>query len=253
MCVRVCACLFVCMCVCTVCAWDVHASACVNMPLFFLDTQYTSSAVHSSSHKLWRRRGGCPPATKPPSTSFPAHPVLVRGNQIGVVSGVTGNYILSFKIVPIGIVTAASASIVHFTTGKDYGEPGSRSPAIWFNPGTSILAVYVTDGEGGNADSYALPLNVRTKVILELNGNDMKLTVGQSVYTSKQPYRRYAGNQIVYASDPWWPAANAQIYNLDYKILPAGLHALHDYRRIENNNGACNYACAIVVKMYVTA
>ena len=41
----------------------------------------------------------------------------------------------------------------------------------------------------------------------------MKLTVGGNRYTAKQPTRRFSGgNLIVYASDPWYAAANAEAY-----------------------------------------
>ena len=138
----------------------------------------------------------------------------------------TGNYILSFEIKPIGVVPGNWANILRFTTGIDHGKIGSRSPAIWFWPGETKLGVYVNDEWYPPTEtSYALPLNVFTKVVLEVNGLDMKLTVGQSVYPSKQSYRRFAGSQIVYASDPWHTAANAELINLVYKILPAGLNA----------------------------
>ena len=81
----------------------------------------------------------------------------------------------------------------------------------------------IGDSNDGNwgIDTKALPLNVRTKVTLECNGRNVKLTVGEDVYTATQPTRRFAGNLIVYAGDPWHTAANAEIYNLDYKIIPA--------------------------------
>ena len=33
-------------------------------------------------------------------------------------------------------------------------------------------------------------------------------------------YTTYAGNLIVYASDPWYEAAKASFYDIDYEILP---------------------------------
>ena len=100
----------------------------------------------------------------------------------------------------------------------------SRSPAIWFAPGTTRLVYSIGDSTNGNwvvDTTAALPLNSRTNVTLECKGNDVKLTVGEKVYTATQPTYRYSGNLIVYASDPWYQAAKAVISNLDYKILPA--------------------------------
>ena len=161
------------------------------------------------------------PATKFPSANLPTQPVLFQNNKIGVVTA-TGNYILSFEILPRATVSGWG-NIIHFTSSTT--SDCCYDPCIWFKPGTTALAVYVNSVNTITETSYELPLNVRTKVTLELNGLDMKLTVGASVYSSKQTYRRYAGNQSVYVSDPWWQAANAEIYNLDYKILPAGLNA----------------------------
>ena len=57
-----------------------------------------------------------------------------------------------------------------------------------------------TNGDFGS-EVDALPLNVRTKVTLECKGNDVKLTVGENVYTATQPTYRFAGNLVVYAGD----------------------------------------------------
>eukprot|EP00731_Ephydatia_muelleri_P003437 Em0001g3437a len=119
-------------------------------------------------------------------------PALVQNNPIAIVSG-KANYRLSFDIVPTGIISGW-ASILHFTTVNN---------------------------------CYALPLNVRTTFTLECKGKDVKLTVGGKVYTATQPTYRYTGKFIVYAGDPWYDAAKAQINRLNYKILPtaAGVNA----------------------------
>ena len=62
-------------------------------------------------------------------------------------------------------------------------------------------------------------LNKSTMVMIECIGVNVKVTVGSSVYTAIQPNRRFAGDLTVYAGDPWWPAANATICNVQYNIL----------------------------------
>ena len=148
---------------------------------------------------------------------------MAGDNLISVIPGTTGNYILSFEIVPTGTVDDWS-NILHFTTGDDCCDFGTRSPGIWFPPDSTTLGVSIGDSTDGNwyiNTDIALPLNVRTKVMLECNGPDVKLSVGESVYFENQPTRRFSGDLLVYAGDPWWPAANAKMYNLRYKILPA--------------------------------
>ena len=154
-------------------------------------------------------------------------PALVHNNPIAIVSG-KANYRLSFDIVPTGIISGWG-SILHFTTVNNCCEFGSRSPAIWFWPGTSRMHVRIGDSSDGNwgIDTDALPFNVRTTFTLECKGNDVKLTVGGKVYTATQPTYRFTGKLIVYAGDPWHDAAKAQINRLNYKILPtaAGVNA----------------------------
>ena len=156
-------------------------------------------------------------------TLLPTSPALVRSNPIAVVSGKT-DYKLSFDIVPTGTDSNAPSSILHFTTGTDCCDFGSRSPAIWFYRSSTNLHVRIGDSTNGNwgiDPPDVLPLNISTKVTLECKGNDVKLTVGTRAYTATQPTYRFAGNLIVYAGDPWWPTAKAIISNLHYEILPA--------------------------------
>ena len=152
--------------------------------------------------------------------TLPTGPALTQNNPIAVVSG-KADYRLTFDIVPTAI-EEGWGSIVHFTTINNCCEFGSRSPAIWFWPGTTKMHVRIGDSTDGNwgLDTDALTLNVLTKVTLECNGKSVKLTVGATVYSATQPTHRFAGNLIVYAGDPWCAPAKAVISNLDYKILP---------------------------------
>ena len=152
---------------------------------------------------------------------------MAHNNPIGEVPGSTGNYKLSFEIQPSGIIDKYG-SILRFTTGNDCCDPGTRSPGLWFLP--SSTTIVCTIGDSKNGDWYvnthvAIPLNVRTKVTLECNGPNVKLTVGDKVYSATQPTYRYSGDLTVYAGDRFLPAANAQLFNLEYLILPAGVKA----------------------------
>ena len=150
---------------------------------------------------------------------------MADNNQIGVVPGSTGNYKLSFEIQPSGTVDDFG-SILHFTTGDDCCDPGTRSPGFWFFPSSTTIGCSIGDSNDGNwyvNTDVDIPLNVRTKVTLECNGPNVKLTVGDKVYSATQPTYRYSGDLTVYAGDPFWPVANAQLFNLEYLILPAGV------------------------------
>ena len=155
---------------------------------------------------------------------------MAANNQISVIPGTTGNYILSFEIVPTGTVDNWS-NILRFTNGRHCCDFGNRSPSFFLYPGSVQLQVIIGDFVYGNwpADSQiTLSFKTRTKVMLECNGPDVKLYVGESGYYATQPTRRFSGDLTVYASDPWDLAANAEIYNLSYKILPAdGKTSIH--------------------------
>ena len=161
---------------------------------------------------------------------------MVKNEEIGTIRGTTGNYILSFEIIPTG---ENGGNVLYFTATDNcclirarfppiWLEDncclnGTRSPAIWLGDNATLI-VSIQASRGDNLDinpEEALPLNVWTKVILECNGPDVKLSVGEAVYTAKQPTRRFSGYVTVYASHPSWSAANAEIRNLNYTILPA--------------------------------
>ena len=156
---------------------------------------------------------------------------MATNNQISVIPETTGNYILSFEIVPTGTVDDWS-NILRFTNGENCCGYGNRSPSFFLYPGSVQLQVIIGDFVYGNwpdESRITLTFNTRTKVMLECNGPVAKLSVGESVYLYKQLTRRFSGNLTVYAGDPWHDqAANAEIYNLSYTILPAdGKTSIH--------------------------
>ena len=161
---------------------------------------------------------------------------MVKNKEIGTIRGTTGNYILSFEIIP---TDENGGNVLYFDAkdsccligarfppillGDNCCQNGTRSPAIWLGD-NATLRVSIQASRGDYLEinpEKALPLNVWTKVILACNGHDVKLSIGEAVYTAKQPTRRFSGYLTVYASNPWWPAANAEIRNLNYTILPA--------------------------------
>ena len=154
--------------------------------------------------------------------SYPGATALIRNNSIGVIPGTTGNYRLSFDIVPNGYISGFG-SILHFTgTGNDCCGFGDRAPGIWFIPGTTKLYVKIGDSTIGDWGINTDPLNLYTRatVTLECIGVNVKLTVGGvKVYTAIQPTSRFSGDLTVYAADPWYQAANATIYNVQYECM----------------------------------
>jgi hypothetical protein len=169
----------------------------------------------------------CPPPPAPPpftcgSKLLPKAPKLTRGNRIGNLTGLTGNYKLSFDITAKDKV-GGWGSLLHFTSdGNNCCGLGQRSPAIWFFPGDTRLHVRIGDAQDGNwgIDTDPIPLNKRINIELTCQDKDVTLRVGTREYKVKQPSRRYAGNLTVFACDPWHDEPKATMDNLCFEILP---------------------------------
>ena len=136
----------------------------------------------------------------------------------------TGDYVLSFNITPTGIVYGGWGNIIRFQQAPgglgDCCNFGARSPAIWFFPDRLNLHVRVGDRIDGNwgIDTDPIPLGQTSSFKLECIGRSVKVTVNGRVYESTQPTNRFAGNMIVYGSDPWYPAAQARISAFSYTV-----------------------------------
>lgn len=132
------------------------------------------------------------------------------------------DYKLEFDITPSAIVTDTRSggwgSIIHFTANNaDWGMLGSRTPAIWFVPGSLNLHVRIGDSTDHNWGFDSQPgcaIGLKTHVSLECKGSNIILKVGPNTFTAKQPTYRYSGPVTVYASDPWYPPAKAVVENL---------------------------------------
>jgi hypothetical protein len=153
------------------------------------------------------------------------NPTLSQGNRIGVILNTTNNYILSFDITPLG-VNGGWSNILRFTytDNNDCCNSGDRSPAIWFHPGSTGLHVRIGDVADGNWGIDTAPLSLNQEVHVVITCIDTRPTVqaGSSTYTGNQPQLRTppAGRPLyAYASDRYYPVANATIKNLLYQIV----------------------------------
>jgi hypothetical protein len=127
------------------------------------------------------------------------------------------NYRLIFDITPLSTIPTWG-SILHLTSdGTDMGVRGSRMPAIFMTPGNSALHVR-TDGEtysNAGYDTRPLPLNQKTTVVIEaMNNLFMTFFNGTMVGIQVLPSLRISGLAHLFVSDPFYPAANARISNL---------------------------------------
>lgn len=166
--------------------------------------------------------GKCPPPFKCSTDLLPKSYNPTRGDATVKNLTMTQDYKLEFDITPSAINTDNAsggwASIIHFTANNsDWGMLGSRTPAIWFVPGTLNLHVRIGDSTDHNWGFDSQPgcaINKKSHVSLECRGQSVTLKIDSNTFTMTQPTYRYGGPVTVYASDPWYPPAKAYVENL---------------------------------------
>lgn len=150
---------------------------------------------------------------------LPQNVSLMIGNKIGSITH-NGDYDLSFKINVKGIVTTNWGSIIHFTkSGRDCCGFGDRGPAIWFYPNSLKLYIILGDssqgGDWGIRDTeIVLPNNKESSFMLSCKGPNITITTNGQIYKTTQPATRPGGTFDVWAADPWYAAANADLKDL---------------------------------------
>ena len=135
---------------------------------------------------------------------------------------------LSLDIKPLGYLNYWT-NVIHFIASERHrGFPGSRIPAIFFNPGNAIL--HIINGVNGNweyaYDSDNLPLNIFTNVKLtqkKIDVNDVYLYEvfigGKRVHYVNNTKAMSFTNVTVYAANKWYPPANAMIKNVIFSNI----------------------------------
>ena len=146
------------------------------------------------------------------------------------------NYSLSFDITPYGITFGNYGGIIRITSSKTsnsfppaYGE---RSPMIIFSP-NSLEPYIILGDDGGSWQSWnwgvppsefpSLPLNQKSTIRINATGSSVLVSVRGVTKTYTQPNKRTFSRNAnekytFYASDDTFPAANAMIENILYKI-----------------------------------
>ena len=140
------------------------------------------------------------------------------------------DYSLSFDITPYGIIFGNHSSIIRITnTSTQLFNRGDRNPLILFAPNTTVPYIVLGDNEAFNwwgsgddpASNYypALPVNVKSTITIKTTGKSVMVTVGGKTNSYSQPTKRQSGTGYkFYASDNFFPAANALIENILYKV-----------------------------------
>ncbi|XP_047144908.1 uncharacterized protein LOC105846093 isoform X2 [Hydra vulgaris] len=147
--------------------------------------------------------------------------VIKKNNLIALLSYLDEAYSVSFKIKPRSY-SLGWKSVIHLTIGKDVGNYGDRTPAVFFNSDRSGR-LYITSAVSGNSNhifiTQPLPLNEWTSIQIlqiQLKGKYVfsvylnELIVHSVENTKPQSFE----NLKVYAADPWYDAQDCSIKDL---------------------------------------
>lgn len=191
---------------------------CILYPTSALDNARLDSCRNYLANQAALSAAACPAPIPTLPTSF----TPVKGTVLLNSFEMTPDYDLEFDITPTGPAIDNWMNIIHFTSNDaDYGEVGSRSPAIWFTPKTFNLHVRIGDSSDPNYGFDSAPgcsLNKQSHVILRCKGKNVTLFVDSNVYTlgfiPTATGQRYRGPVKVYGSDPTWPTIPCTVDNL---------------------------------------
>ena len=138
---------------------------------------------------------------------------------------------LSFDIKPKGTVNKWG-NIFHATTDGNSGQYGFRIPAIWFRPDKLELQFcYSINGNGKphrcfeSDDALSTTSFTNVRVSQTWNGTQYVFQIfinGVVKFSEVNFSPDIFENVKVYASNPWDPAANADVKNLVFKNIPSG-------------------------------
>lgn len=165
------------------------------------------------------------PAPVASSMDLPDLYTCKKDTMIGKLN-VTKDFTLSFDITPTSGPANNWASIIHFTTGMDCCDLGSRAPGIWFAPNTlNEFAVHVghsTDGSWACRPSLSpsspdyIQEGKTTSFRLTCKGSSITVSLGSSVFNYSHDGSRFKGFVSVYGGDIWYQNAKVNISNLTY-------------------------------------
>merc|ERR1712159_299068 len=178
---------------------------------------------------------------------------LRRNTRLTSSFRTTSEYDLSFDIRPMRKVRGW-ANILHFTKrNANYGQATDRSPAIWFYSNTYRL--HIRQGRKGHVNDGCDPRqqlthNRWTRVKVSLRKTRMQVFFNGRNVCNGPAYKDAISPKSgmkVYAADPWYHAAGAQLRNLRYAPVTSRKRVIYGGRvgfsqrlhRASRNKPAC--------------
>lgn len=135
------------------------------------------------------------------------------------------NYNLTFHIHPLGKVLQKT-NIMHFTsTGKNDLVPGSRNPAIFFRPDSTLLTIHLGTLQNalwGIEPTTSLPTKQTTRVRILVFGKTAKVYFNQTLVGVSRTFdERPSGIASVYITNPWNEPAYARLTLFSFREITA--------------------------------
>lgn len=134
-------------------------------------------------------------------------------------------WFLKMIITPLSDTHTSYVNILHATIERDSQKYGERTPAIFLVPESSKVQICVPlNGVLYCKFSDPLPLNQASEIIVQqtLQSGQYKLKMkvrGTTIADKTNNDARVFENVKVYASNPWIPAANADLTWYEFKNL----------------------------------
>eukprot|EP00041_Stephanoeca_diplocostata_P039419 m.1624312 g.1624312 ORF g.1624312 m.1624312 type:complete len:625 (-) comp25388_c0_seq4:7106-8980(-) len=142
---------------------------------------------------------------------------LSRGYNLGTID-LPINYEIGFSVVPTALVLGYS-NIIHMTANRnDCCNPGDRIPGVWFYPNTTRLHSIFGSRALENDECpilTPLPMGAATQMVIRMNNSNMTVFLnGTAACTESRTQQSVFNGATFFASDPWYPSAQATIANL---------------------------------------
>ncbi len=158
-------------------------------------------------------------AEDPIDAYFPHWTRPQKSSLIGTVD-IPENYDVSFELKPLGIVSNWS-SLFHVTANGN----NSRIPAFWLHKGTTRL--HAAPGSLTNDNPWwssdALSVGEVARIRLVAYGSQVQLHINGQLANSWDNHQRTVHSGVnLYAGGPWYPAADAELRNLQITTSQAG-------------------------------
>ena len=160
---------------------------------------------------------------------------------------------------PIGIVDEWS-NILHVGLGGNSGQYGDRTPAIFFWPGSTKIAIHsaINGNKEYPMDPDPIPINQWTRVDMsQLCRSDgvYQFTLqiaGTIVHQITNTDAREFLDVKVYTGDNFYPAANAKIANLTIETFPDNINTVLTPTLLPATSSTTSYSTTTVQSTYNT-